>query len=184
MTPQRGVSILGGDIDFVLNGKEIVEQIIQGFAKLSDTRFFDHRCLDELFGTGVEDFGEFVKLVESFVAADFVGLGQDDEYGQFALHAPVEHHHVVFRWGSADIEEQQKPQELFAFRQIVVHHRVPLTLDGFGNIRIAVARKIDEIGLFVDGKEVDELRTARRLADSGQVFLFAEHVQKRGFTDV
>ncbi len=125
-----------------------------------------------------------MESVESFVSGDFICFGEDDEDGEFTFHAPIEHHHIVFGGGPSDIEEEQETEELFSFCEIIVHHGVPLRLNAFGDIGVTVTGEVDEVSFIIDCKEVNELCTTGGFADASEVFLFAEHIEEGGFSDV
>jgi len=83
-----------------------------------------------------------------------------------------------------DIHDQKNPPQRLAAAQIAFDHGAPGFMHSFGDLGVAIAGQVHQPSLVIQTKEIEQLGPARRLADSGQVFLVGDRVDGAGLSRV
>ncbi len=114
-----------------------------------------------------------------------VGLGQHDLVDHGGLVEQLHHRVVGVLYLHARVQQQQHAAQVGAAAQVVQHQPLPVALDGFRRLGVAVAGHVHEHER--GGFQLEEVKLAGAawlVRDAGQRLAPGERVQQRGFADV
>ena len=96
----------------------------------------------------------------------------------------VQHPQIqLFQWVTR-IHNQHQADELAPLLKVVAQEFDPMRTDGFGNLRIAVARQIDHEAAVAQFEEIDVLGSPRRFRNIGEPDMIGQGINRTGFACV
>lgn len=127
---------------------------------------------------------EAVDRVAGVLGGLLVDLGKDEGEGQLVRAHPVDELEVHLLRLVAGVDQHEGAAQRRALAEIIAHGGVEELALGLGDMRIAVARQVDEAPGAVDREEIDQLRLARQVGDLREVLLLRQQVDQGRLADV
>lgn len=122
-------------------------------------------------------------LVEQRLA-DAVGLGENDSERNLSLSECINEININFLGGQIGVNKHKGYRELLAFDQVVVDHGGEIVLLLFGNAGEAVARKVNQMPVFINQKEIEQAGFPRGRGYLGKSVSAGEHIDERGLAHI
>ncbi len=99
---------------------------------------------------------------------ELVGLVQQAVHRGLARAQQLDHLPVELGQAAPDVRHQDEPPQRLAFEEIAAQLRLPVIALRVRDLRIAVARQVDQIAPVGDAETVQRLGAAGGLADAGE----------------
>ncbi|MDR6356306.1 hypothetical protein Q3H58_002977 [Pseudomonas psychrotolerans] len=97
--------------------------------------------------------------------------------------APVQHQAVELGQWMADVHQQHHAAERMTAAQIGLQVLLPVLLERDRHLGVAITGQVHQAPLFIEGKEVEQLGTSRRLGRTRQARV-GQRIERTGFAGV